>query len=303
MPDTNQPIPKLIPASLLRVRRFLNAEGAMKVKPWATVEETLDAFHDSLAANCHNDTFWNGLESLLAILSADIKQRTTTRPDELIDNELLVRERQQQLLHEIRRALANQKRGRGGFRGLISTLSPPAMGLLVMLGGVASQGCYSAETTRDDRDAAQSPVGDSGAADAFWGDTGTGTAGTQAKDNSILPQDSSVDAVTIKPETGAGAPDACIRKDVTIVELINNCISDKNERTQVLACIDALDASWRTGIEELFQCQDCDTISNKLFNFMYGCDYCADPRDAGDFDRNAFFDNCLMTLYLGVRFE
>lgn len=305
MTDKNQPIVKLIPASLLRVRCFLNTEGRMKVKPWATADETLDAFYDSLATNRDNDAFWNGLQSLLAILSADIKQRTAARRDELVDNELLDSERQQQLLSEIRHALAGQKRGRGGFRKLTLSLSPPAIGLLVVLGSAASQGCDTTETTRIDTDAARLPVGDSGAADVRPGDTGKGTGGAQANDSGILPRDSAVDAAKTKSDTDASAPDACIRKDITIAEIINSCITYEPERKEIQACVDALNDSWRTGLEELFRCDDCSDISRKLGSCLSRSDKdtCSNPQDAGEFDRDTFLDNCAVNLYLGVRFE
>jgi len=286
----------------------------MKVKPWATVEETLDAFYNALLENRRSEAFWQGLKSLLAILSGDLQQRVNARHGEVVDNELLDLRRQQQLLDEIRRALTGQQRGRGGFRKLTSALSPPAIGLLAMLGGIASQGCYLTDATSDDADTKVSRVEDAQAKDARAEadqkirDSGVEDARTEA-DQAI--RDSGVDAGVKPPDTGVNALETCETKALTISEIVNCCLPsgygyEAEVRKQALTCINGLNAAWRTGLEELFQSENCDMIISQLKDCLLsecaGVD-CSNPQDAGEFDRDAFLENCCYPIYIGVRFE
>ena len=65
----------VIPSSIQRVRCFMNTERRFKVKPWAGVDETLDAFYALLADRSGNDAFWKDLRGLMEDISSDLKKR------------------------------------------------------------------------------------------------------------------------------------------------------------------------------------------------------------------------------------
>jgi len=263
--------PDLVPASLQRVRCFLGTSGRMKVKPWAGHEETLDAFHDALVSHREDERFWHDLGSLLETLATDMSRRLR---GDVVDNEVLDPATHQALLVEIRSALDGRERGRGGFRGLASALSVPAVGLLALLGGVATVGC--------------------GSSSALEGDA----IADVTVERSDPDADPAVDPIT-EP-----VPDGCEHEGMTLEQILTECVENETARTHYLECIDGLHASWHSGLRDLFECEDCWEVLSQLDCLAYGMtDYCSDPDAAGTYDLDTLLDNCAVLLYLGVRFD
>src|SRR5664279_2222633 len=143
----------LVPSSIQRIRAFLIEMCGMKVKPWAGVEETLAALHATLVARQSCDIFWASLRVLLETLARDLKARQKAEPGVLLDNEILRDEQYAALLEEIRVCLAKQSSELkpGAFRRLAQNLSAPALGLLLLLGGVTTVGCDSSSLHGTDK--------------------------------------------------------------------------------------------------------------------------------------------------------
>ena len=132
----------LVPSSIQRIRSFLVERCGMKVKPWASTEETLAALHTTLVARHACGIFWDSLRTLMESLARDMKTRASASPGTVIDNEVLDGERYARLLDEIRQVLDRQEGATtGSFRQLSAAISGPALSLLLLLGGVASVGC------------------------------------------------------------------------------------------------------------------------------------------------------------------
>ncbi|MFH1434931.1 MAG: hypothetical protein ABIJ56_04350 [Pseudomonadota bacterium] len=274
--------PNLIPASLQRVRCFMSGRAGLNVKPWAGAHETLDAFHDLLVTKRRDEDFWKALESLLGTLSADMKERLADKRGEIIDNEVLDSSTHHELLAEIRSSLGGGRAGRGRFRRLAQALSVPAMGLLFILGGVATVGC----------DQSTSLHGDGSTEDAAP-DTSDDSAADPAVDPAIDPaEDPAVDTSEEEP---------CESVAETLDEMITTCIEYEDEAAHYKECIDELHESWRTGLEELFKCEDCYDIQGYLRDCLGW--RCGDPGNQGEFDLDDFLNNCAVMMYLGVRFE
>jgi hypothetical protein len=265
--------PDLVPASLQRVRCFLNTKGRMKVKPWAGSEETLDAFHDAMVSHRDDEAFWDGLRSLLENLTSDMSKRLSGGAP---DNEVLDPGTHQSLLDEIRSALGGREKGRGGFRRLASALSVPAVGLLAILGGVATVGCSSTQDIEGETDA----------------------SGDVAVETSDPDADPAVDPI---PEP---VPDACEHEGMSLEQILAECVDDETARARYLECIDGLHASWYSGLRDLFECEDCWEVLSQLDCLTHGMyDYCSDPEAAGEYDLDTLLDNCGVLLYVGVRFD
>ena len=287
-----EPRVQLIPASLVRVRCFMNVTGRLRVKPWATAEETLDAFHDMLRRQRGNDAFWKELETLLASLTHDIRRRMST---DAPDNELLDPARHAELLSEIRAALPGTTSGPSGFRRLASALSAPAVAMLLLLGGTTTVGCGSDSSLTGRTDATTEPRPDPVAEPAE----------DPAVDHcdEILADVSASDAACDAVEDGVECLHAC----KSFEEIVMECVTDEHSypsgeeaRCRYIDCIRTMHESWRTGLEELFACWDCWTIEHKL-----SCDLDAFCRHSPDseFDLEAFLDACHCCIYLGVRIE
>jgi hypothetical protein len=244
----------LIPSSIQRIRSFLVEMCGMKVKPWAGTEETLAALHATLVARQGCDIFWASLRVLLETLARDLKSRQDAAPSTLVDNEVLDAERYTTLIDEIRAALAGQAAGTPAstFRRLAASLSTPALGLLLFLGGATTIGCA--------REPLQSRSQD---ASADLADARTSQPDTKA-DSSIYIQ---------LPETRP-APDAAPTKyaatsgpdggTVTIQDIMNSCNIPIDQQGTVLACLAALDSSWRAGIASALAGQDCMAVDSAL---------------------------------------
>ena len=250
----------------------------MRVKPWATADETLDALHAVLASRRSDAEFWKGLEDLLETLSRDMRRRLS---EGAVENEVLDPASRHRLLEEIRRALPCTAETTGAFRRLAQALSAPAAGLLVLLGGVATVGCESSTALRGHADAAADVELD--VPDAV--DHGS--------------EDTYVDPITdpAEPDTG------CEHAGMALGEIIDECITYEGSRIFYHACLDALHESWTTGLSEYFQCQPCSEVEFLLSCLTGNEDFCSRPELAGEYDLETLLDNCMVVLYVGVRFE
>jgi hypothetical protein len=271
----------LVPGSIQRVRCFLNVSGRMKVRPWATAGQTLDALHDALLARRADDAFWSGLGPLLDTLARDMRERLAAG-NRVVDNEVLDPARRQELLDEIRSALEGRRPGRGAFGALASSLSAPALGLLILVGGVATAGCEAATSLEGDAAADVGP------------------------DSADAAVDPAVDTYVDAPVDTAPDPvldPGCEHEGMTLEQIFDDCHFDADMRAFYVGCIDALHASWRTGLREYFECLPCSQVATDLACLSGMVDYCTFPEEAGEFDLDRFLDNCATIIYLGVRFE
>jgi hypothetical protein len=271
---------ELVPASLIRIRRFMCSTGRIKVRPWTTAEETLDAFHDVLARSCDDDAFWGELRALLEKMTGDMRKRLERRGSAL-DNELIDPDRHEALLGEIRAAARSSGRGGRAFRRLASMLSPPAVGLLLLLGSAATIGCESSTRIEGVADASHD------SADVDVVDVPPDTRPDTSADVPCEPD--------VPPD--ASCPHACM----SFEEIVEECVDSEEDRATYLECIDELHGSWRTGLTELFACWDCTNIEDKLWcDFLNTCRY---PDPDREFDLEEFLAACGCCIYLGVRHD
>ena len=277
----------IVPSSIQRVRSFLIEMCGMKVKPWASTEETLGALHTMLVARQQCDIFWTSLRVLLEKLASDLKARQGATPGSLLDNELLDGERYASLLDEIRAALARQtaEPSISNFRRLASSLSAPALGLLLFLGGAATVGC--------DHSSLSNPSQTQDASAPGAPDTKT--------DGSIyitLPD------VGPAPDTFPSKPDATSGLDgatVTIQDIMDSCNVPTQQQAYVLACLAQLRESWTTGMASVLATENCTSVNNDLSCFTYSYS-CMSPPPTAEFDP-ANMPICQpIIIYLGVRF-
>lgn len=273
---------RFVPSSLLRIRCFIHTDTGLKVKPWATTDETLDAFSHLLLIKRHDDGFWQDLEELMGKLSGDLNKRVDPHLA-VVDNEVLDAGAHGRLLEEIRNALDGRHAPSGGFRNLASRLSVPAVGLLCLLGGVVTLGCETDTSLQGNSDAV------------------TDTARDTAPDTA---EDTSVDTFT-DPDV----PDdpACPHEGLTIAQIIAECVPGEYDRNYFNECITGLHDSWSTGLADHFACSTCPEVYDDLTCIIYNgfTEFC-DADATGEFteeDLQMFLDNCGVLLYLGVRFE
>ena len=302
----------LIPSAIQRIRSFLIEMCGMKVKPWATTEETLAALHTTLLAKRQCSIFWASLRPLLERLAADLKTRQEAEAGTLVDNELLDGGRYQALLDEIRLAVNGQQPDGFTFRRLAGALSAPALGLLLLLGSAATVGCERSGLHSAGHDAAISQPG-----------TG-GTSGTTAdaglvihipdaaapKDLAAVPDAAPVNDSGIQitlpdvPKADAAqtkdamTPNALDGAGVTIQDIMQACNFPAAEQDSVLHCLATLRASWLTGLPNALVGLPCQSVENDLSCFMQNG--CSPTR--GEFDaKNAFYCPPVL-IYMGVRF-
>ncbi|HJX51134.1 MAG TPA: hypothetical protein VJ801_00065, partial [Polyangia bacterium] len=274
---------------------FLIEMSGMKVKPWATTEESLAALHTTLVARSGCDIFWGSLRVLLETLARDLKTRQQASPGALVDNELLDGERYATLLDEIRAALAGQATEPGTFRRLASALSAPALGLLLLLGGVASVGC---DRTGLHGSTQAQDAGLAGVADAKV---------AQPEANPDLPPTIFVPPVLTTPDARSVAdvemaPRQSDGGTVTILDIMQACNIPDDQQQRIMGCLSTMRASWTTGIVELLAGTDCYTVAGAL-----RCDPWDDCSEAllgvgAEFDPTMPAICRPMPIYLGVRF-
>jgi hypothetical protein len=316
----------LVPTSIQRIRSFLIESSGMKVKPWASVEETLAALHATLIARQQCGGFWNGLRVLLGQLASDLKSRGQAEPAGVIDNELLDPDRYQALLDEIRSVLASEASQTSSFPRLAKALSAPALALLLLLGGVATVSCDS-QTLRQ-----SNPKQDSGATgteDAAWApdlapdvapagpDLGVDATVVPAPDarpdlgpDTLAPSEMVADAARDGSVDVRDAADALVLRDaiaptssdgavVTIQDIMQACNVPSAEQTAIVACLTNLRTSWNKGVPAALAGLPCDTVSSMLNCFQEG--NCGNPPTSADFNAATAF-RCMMPIYIGVRF-
>lgn len=290
----------IVPSSIQRIRSFLVEMCGMKVKPWASTEETLGALHATLVARSGCDMFWTSLQVLLENLARDLKARQDAMPGTLVDNEVLDGERYATLVDEIRVALARQASGipTSTFRRLAASLSAPALGLLLFLGGAASIGCAREplKGSSQTRDAATLGLPDSSGSRA---ETKTdGAVYIQLPDTRPGPDTAPALAPDTSPARDAvtSGPDGAT---VTIQDIMDSCNIPSQQQANILACLSGLRSSWSTGMASVFAGQDCVTVANQL-NCFAGQTCMMPP--SGDFDPASTRICQPVLVYIGVRF-
>ena len=294
----------IIPSAIQRIRSFLIEMCGMKVKPWASTEETLAALHTTLVARGGCAIFWASLRGLLEALARDLKMRQEASPGTLVDNELLDSERYGTLLDEIRAALASQSTQPASFRRLAAALSAPALGLLLFLGGAASVGCSNAglHQAQDagapgivDASVAQ-PDAATSIADAPRTPNAVDAKVAQPEANLDLPRITLPDA---RPATDAVAPRQSDGATVTIQDIMDSCNIPDQQQAQVLDCLGRLGESWTTGVASVLAGSDCNYVATQLNCFTYSQSCLL---GAPDFDPNTTPICKPMPVYIGVRF-
>jgi hypothetical protein len=276
----------LVPSSIQRIRAFLVEMCGMKVKPWASGDEMLAALHATLVARQSCDIFWTSLRVLLETLARDLEARQSATTGALVDNEILCAESYGSLLDEIRACLDEQTRVQApSFRRLAQGLSVPALGLLLLLGGVATVGC--------EQSALHSPGRDAAVADASPGQPDSaGNDSTQI----VFP-----DVAPTKNDVGK-APTGSDGATVTIQEILDSCNVPSDEQTRVLACLASVRESWIGGLADYLAGKNCNAVSSDL-----GCQQSGTPcnnslSSATDFDPGELPICKPVLIYLGVRF-
>jgi hypothetical protein len=292
----------IVPSSIQRIRSFLVEMCGMKVKPWASTEETLAALHATLVARHGCDIFWTSLRVLLETLARDLKTRQEAAPGTLVDNEVLDSDRYATLLDEIRASLAQQTADppSATFRRLASSLSAPALALLLLLGGAASVGCDQT-TLHSTPDAATQDLADAR-------DTAKQDLADAIKSQPDTKADSSVffllpdiptrfDAINTS-NAPTSSPDGAA---VTIQDIMQSCDMSDDEQANVLACLSNLRNSWTTGMASALEGNYCPEVS-RLLNCFVNKPTCTPPYASDEFapgDLNI----CKPTIiYFGVRF-
>ncbi len=289
----------IVPSSIQRIRSFLVEMCGMKVKPWASTEETLGALHATLAARSGCDIFWTSLRVLLETLARDLKARQDAVPGTLVDNEVLEGERYVTLIDEIRAALARQagETPTSTFRRLASALSAPALGLLLFLGGAASIGCARApfNNSSQTHDAATPGLPDANGSQPEA--RPDGPVYIVLPDTRLAPDTAPAadanpprDAVTTGPDGGT----------VTIQDIMNSCNIPSEQQGAILGCLAMLDSSWRDGIAAALAGQDCAVVASDL-----ECNpgqVCVAQQYTSVFDPSDPRICQYIPIYLGVRF-
>jgi hypothetical protein len=293
----------IIPSAIQRIRSFLIEMCGMKVKPWATAEETLAALHATLVARHGCSIFWASLRGLLETLARDLKAREAASPGALVDNELLDSERYATLLDEIRAVLASQSAGPASFRRLASALSAPALGLLLFLGGAASVGCSSAGL-RQAQDASPPAVVDATVAPPA--SNPDGPILVRFPDASTVPNVVDAGVATI-PDAGSATEVAIALSQsdggtVTIKDIMDSCNFSAQAQQPILACLASLGGSWAEG----FAGANCSFVYRQLSclaeSLICGGRNEIAPSSGTTLDPNTPWICQPILVYIGVRF-
>jgi hypothetical protein len=292
----------LVPSALLRVRQFLSRSG-LKVRPWSSPEEALDALSDLLAERRHDTEFWTRLEQLLGDLGRDSRRRRVAEGT-VVANEVLDPAKHQALLAEVRAAL--EDRPTAGFQPLAAGLSRQAFGTLCLVAGVALVGCGG--VTQDERRDANEgtggmgTTGGNGSATTGGGDNdgGNGGAATGGSGGQQTGGNGGVAGLQIiPPPTGGsgGDPATC---ELGLEEILAACVDDDAYLEDLLLCVADLNDSWQAGVQALLQCESCATVQTHLCQLM---ETCQDPTLGPEYSLEEFVDHCVVVLYRGVAFE
>jgi hypothetical protein len=291
----------IVPSSIQRIRSFLVEMCGMKVKPWASTEETLAALHATLVARRGCDIFWTSLRVLLETLARDLKTRQDAAPGTLVDNEVLDGERYATLLDEIRASLAQQTADppSATFRRLASSLSTPALALLLLLGGAASVGCDQTTLHSTPDAATQDLAGARDTATQDLADAIKSQPDTKADTSVIILPDvpTRSDARDTLNATTSG-PDGAT---VTIQDIMQSCNISSDDQKRVLGCLSQMRDSWNAGLTSKLAGADCADVTSQLNCSTYNSD-CAYQSSTTDFNL-ANLPLCRpVIIYLGVRF-
>jgi len=289
----------IVPSSTQRIRAFLVERCGMKVKPWASTEETLAALHTTLVARHTCGIFWDSLRSLLETLARDLKVRQDAAPGSVVDNEVLDGESYATLLDEIRASLARQGKESPtpSFRHLASALSFPALGLLLLLGGAASVGC-------DHQALHGSPQTPDAAAQTPDVAAQTPDLAAQTPDLAKTPDTAPDTAVKLllpdvaPQDVMKGGTDGAI---VTLQAIMDSCNISSEQQDAVLACLAQLRSSWTSGIAAMLGAEGCQAVTSDVSCFIYSSNCMFSP-PTGEFDPT-MPDLCTpIPVYIGVRF-
>ena len=293
---------RLPPAPALGLRRFLHRHG-LRLEPWATQEQILEAFLEHLAHDAHDDTYWEELTELADRLAADLRQR---RPQSALTEAISVDT--DQLMQEIRAGLARARAGQGGFRSLGQTMTGSAMSLLLLVTLVAVGCGGQTESSR----AVTTVGGTGGSLAGTGGEAGTGdTAGTGGEAGTggmfiielggappVCAQSTGV----MPSGGGAGGEYGCFSAEMTIRELLETCVDDPEARDEYLAALALSHPDWSRFVADYFRCTACGAVADYL-------SYCvcagsaqaeSDPPDGS----SSIYDLCRpIIIYAGVRFS
>lgn len=298
----------LVPSSMQRIRSFLVEMCGMKVKPWASTEETLAALHTTLLAKRACGIFWDSLRTLLENLARDMKTRASAEPGSVIDNEVLDDGRYQDLLDEIRQRL-NQREPEAGFRPLSAALSAPALGLLLFLGGVASVGCARSGFVQGPGtplDAAPADADNAPCLEICGAPMpADGGDALVRKPDSQPNTPSDVRPRIILPDTAPDHDAANRGADggvVTLEDIMDSCNVPESVRTQVRACLMVLDASWTSGMAETLAGARCNDVNSDLRCFSDYSMNCPPRGDSSAFVAGKTRVCNPIIIYAGVRF-
>jgi hypothetical protein len=232
-------------------------------------------------------------------------RRLGSTPGSIIDNEALNPERHRELIDEIRQALDRPRPS--GFQRLASSLSAPAVAVLFLLGGTIVVGCDEVPEPPSDTD--NSKGGDTATVSADEEDNGrdtgedtseTGFSDSDTDTDSDCDSDADADSDS---DSDADMMDEEEHLGMTFEEIVMDCIDSKDKQKELINCVEAMHASWKTGLTELFQNSGCSDVFYHLDCLRMGQDFCADPDSAGEYDLDKLLDNCAILVYLAVRFE
>ena len=311
--NTSRPSP-WVPASLLRIRCFLNARG-MKVRPWLGPREVLAALCDALKSQERDDTFWTDLRNLLVNLSRDMQARAKAQ-GWAAARDLFDQDSYGQLLCQIRGAVREQPHSGSGLPELARAVPRRAAALLFMLGAAVCVGC-GGETG----EGSSSEQATGGAVPAATGGAPSGgTPGNGGTSSGGVSSGGTGGLITLLPVGGSGtggvaggaadpaAPPTC---NGELAEVIGECDSlTEHEKSTLLDCACLLNDAWETGLAELFDTEDCNQIIRAYFSCCNGDPASArvdtlcnkDPHSLpAEFDPELLIDNSCCLIYLGAR--
>jgi hypothetical protein len=299
---SDSPNPKWVPASLMRIRCFLNRRG-MKVKPWLGPDAVLSAFFTTLRSQENNDGFWSELTELLRVLADDMNERVSSC-GWVIDNELLDKTGHDRLLAEIRKALSNHA-APAELKPFALTLPKGAGALLLMLAAAIVIGCDGESETGNTGTASGGTT--AGASATGGAANHTGGAGGKTASSTITfggtgGTTSGYPCPNPGVTSGLNASDFAACNAQLVAALIPYDL-ESNDGRQLLQCACLLNDSWQTGLANLFSGHDCGEIASYLGTCGVS-DLCA-KQAAGTvpttFDADLFLNCSVVTLYLGVR--
>jgi hypothetical protein len=306
--NTLRPSP-WVPASLLRLRCFLNGRG-MKVRPWLGPREVLSAFCGALGTEQRDDTFWTDLRALLADLGRDMQVRAEAlgwvEAQELFDSECY-----EELLAQIRGALKEEPGSEPGFSELVHVLPRRAAALLLVVGAAVSVGCGGeAESTSSSAPATGGALSAGSGGGASGGTASGGVSSVGAGGRLLLAPTGGVGGGAADPVE----PPTC---NADLARVIGECdnLTD-NDKTTLIQCACVLNDAWETGLAALFENADCRQVIEEYFTCCAGSCCRGDPASRSgvdflcnkspeylpaEFDPSLLADNSCCPVYLGVR--